>query len=311
MKLVKFITVLFLLVPSLSTAQEYIYYEREKYKRGEYVCTDESEIGFKNNPQDLDEQYFHFSCEVVKGNDNIGLPELYRLADDRNHLLASDFLAHYLQTDGELDDSWEGIAVNEAIKYHMKTQDIIRLIPNYPPDLYKSIEYNEQIELDSVYKLAHLYLLRYQLGVIGDYHVTLLNSPNYEGGDLDTYPMYNTLMHDSLDNVVRYAGECANLSKKPHFRENLYNVTIKTCSLMRELALDIIPLEEKRKKLLSQLEAEGKSLSRQCEEYTNEEDCPEYYETQKKISQLAWDYIDEERELWGKIPLEAPESYID
>ena len=98
--------------------------------------------------------------------------------------------------------------------------------------------------------------------------------------------MYNTLMHDSLDNVVRYAGECANLPKKPHFRENLYNVTIKTCNLMRELALDIIPLEAKRKKLLSQLETERKSLPRQCEEHINEEDCPEYYEIQKKSINL-------------------------
>ena len=252
----------------------------KEYERGKYVCTDESERGFKNNPQDLDEQYFHYSCEVIKGNDSY-LSKLYSLADDHSHLLASDFVAHYLQTDGNLDNSFIPVkTLDDAIKYRMKTQVIIELIPNYPPEGLRLIEYSDQIELDSAYKLVHMYFIRYNMGVFGDFNVALLNSPSYnEGSDLETYPMYNTKMYDSLENIVKYAGECANLPQKAHFNVERYKATIKVCSLMREMALAIDPLEAKRKSLLSK-----------CPDL-NEENCPEYYKTHEKINELRSDYM--------------------
>ncbi len=156
MKLVKFIIVvltLSLFFSFLSHAEDY-----EKYERGKYVCSDETEELFNRYSEDLHYRYLHFSCEVIKGNDSVGLPELYILADRHSNLLANNFLAHYLQTNGELDNSFiEITTVDEAIKYRMRTQALIKLIPNYPPEGLRLIEYNGQIELDSAYKLAHLY----------------------------------------------------------------------------------------------------------------------------------------------------------
>ena len=286
MKLVKFIIVvlvLFLFFSFLSHAEQ-------KYERGKYVCSDRAEERFKQNSDDLHNRYFYFSCEVIKGNDSVGLPELYILADKHSHLLANNFLAHYLQTNGELDNSFiEITTVDEAIKYRMRTQALIKLIPNYPPEGLRLIEYNGQIELDSAYKLPHLYLSKYNLGIIGDYNAVLINSPNYEGDkNLETYPDYNTKMYDSLENVVKYAGECASLPQKPHFNLERYQATIKACDLMRELALNIDPLEAKRKDLLNQ-----------CPDL-NEENCPEYYETHKEINKFISDYVDEYDELLGE-----------
>ncbi len=286
MKLVKFIIVvlvLSLLVSSLS-------YAEQKYKRGRYVCSDETEELFNRYSEDLHYRYLHFSCEVIKGNDSVGLPELYILADRHSNLLANDFLANYLQTNGELDNSFiEITTVDEAIKYRMRTQALIKLIPNYPySTLYEFIERDDQIELDSAYKLPHLYLLKYNLGIIGDYRVVLINSPNYEGDkNLETYPDYNTKMYDSLENVVKYAGECANLPQKPHFNLERYQATIKACALMRELALNIDPLEAKRKNIL-----------KTCDNLTeDEESCPEYYKAHYEISKFMSDYMDKYDEL--------------
>ena len=286
MKLVKLIIILFLLVPFLSTAQDTA--NEKKYKRGRFVCTDENERRYKDNPQDLDSQYYHYSCEVIKGDDSF-LSKIDNLAYHHSHLLANDFLANYYQTDGALDDSFIPVkTLDKAISYRMR----IGLIPNYPYSTpYELIEFDDQIELDSAYKLAHMYFLKYDLGLIGDYAVKLINSPSYEGDkNLETYPEYNTSMYDSLENVVKYAGECTNLPLKKHFKYDLdrYNATIKACALMREVALIITPLEAKRKSLLSQ-----------CPDI-NEENCPEYNETHDKINELMSNYIDKYVELLGE-----------
>ena len=173
----------------------------------------------------------------------------------------------------------------------MRTQTIIKLIPNYPPEGLRLIEYVEQIELDSAYKLAHLYLLKYDLGIVGDYRVALLNSPNYEGErGLEIYPDYNTLMLDSLSNAIRYAGKCANLPQKAHFNSDRYQATLTACNLLKDLALEIIPLEDKRKKIL-----------RQCDNLTEEEEsCPEYYDAYYEIGGFLLDYIDKYDKLLGE-----------
>ncbi len=287
MKLVKFIIV----VLALSLFVSSLSYAEQKYERGRYVCSDRAEELFNQYSEDLLYRYLYFSCEVIKGNDSVGLPELYILADRHSNLLANNFLANYLQTNGELDNSFIEIkTVDEAIKYRQRTQAIIKLIPNYPPEGLRFIERDGQIELDSAYKLPHLYFLKYNLGIIGDYHSALINSLNYEGDkNLETYPDYNTKMYDSLENVVKYAGECANLPQKPHFNLERYQATIKACALMRELALNIDPLEAKRKQLL-----------KKCEEDIAEEICPEYYEVHNKIHEFMVDYADEYDELLGE-----------
>ena len=288
MKLVKLIIILFLLVPFLSTAQDTA--NEKKYERGRFGCTDENERDYRDNPQDLDEQYYHYSCEVIKGDDSF-LSKIDNLAYHHSHLLANDFLANYYQTDGALDDSFIPVkTLDKAISYRMQTQVIIGLITNYPYSTpYKLIEFDDQIELDSAYKLAHMYLLKYNMGIFGDFNVALINSPSYnEGSDLETYPEYNTSMYDSLENVVKYAGECANLPLKEHFKYDLdrYNATIKACGLMKELALALEPLEAERKSLLSK-----------CPDL-NEENCSDYYIIhEEKINKLVAEYMNEYHEL--------------
>ena len=288
MKLVNFIVVVLVLSLFVSSLS----YAEQKYKRGRYVCSDRAEDRFKQNSEDLHNRYLYFSCEVIKGNDSVGLPELYILADRHSNLLANNFLAHYLQTNGELDNSFIDITtVDEAIKYRMRTQALIKLIPNYPPEGLRFIERDGQIELDSAYKLPHLYFLKYNLGIIGDYRVVLINSPNYEGDkNLETYPDYNTKMYDSLENVIKYAGECANLPQKAHFNPDRYQATIKACDLMRDVAKNIDLLEENRKNIL-----------KTCDNFTeDEESCPEYYKAHDEINELMVDYVAKYDELLGE-----------
>ena len=170
----KLILFLFLLFSFLSYSEEY-----REYKKGKYTCTDKYEIYFKQNPQNLDAQYFYYSCLVIKGQDDKGLSQLDLLSQNRRHLLASDFLANYYETDGNLDNYFTETKVDEAIKYRMQSYKIIKDFPNYPSFDYEFFEIDNQYELNSVYKLPMLYLLKYILGFVGDRNKRLLQSPSY------------------------------------------------------------------------------------------------------------------------------------
>lgn len=264
----------------------------KEYQRGKYLCTNESEKEYKREPEDLDNQYFYYSCLVIQGRDSEGLPHLYILADHHSHLLASDFLANYLQTDGRLEYPLTHVTVDEAIKYRMRTQAIIKLMPYYP-EPYPFIERARQIELKSAYHLPHLYLLKYELGATGDYRKRLLQSPSYQGDrNKETYPKYNSYTRDSLNNIIRYAGECASQPQKDHFNLDRYQATVKSCRLMKEMALTMLPLEEKRQGVLRQPH---------CEDL-NETNCPEYYEHHQAIKNLNSGYLKEYEKLFSSLP---------
>ena len=276
MKLVKFIIVFLV----LSLFVSFLSHAEERYKRGKYLCTDENEKYFYQNPQNLDAQYFHFSCEVIKGNDSVGLPELYILADKHSHLPASDFLANYFSTDGRFEAPLTSVGVIEAIKYRLQTLTTIKLNDNYP-GTYKWIEESEQIELDSFHELPYLHLLKYNLGFASDYNDRLLHSPSYKGSrDLGIFPEHSKYMRATLNSIVHYAEECANLPPKDHFKLALYKATIESCNLMKKLALDLIPLDDKRQEIL---------LLPNCQDL-NKENCPEYHEIHNKIFELMSDY---------------------
>ena len=69
----KFSLILLLLFSVFSHAEEY-----KEYKRGVWVCTDESEEIFKHDSADLDNRYLYASCLVIKGLDSQGpAPALY------------------------------------------------------------------------------------------------------------------------------------------------------------------------------------------------------------------------------------------
>ncbi|MDE0092667.1 MAG: hypothetical protein OXN83_05240 [Oligoflexia bacterium] len=254
-----------------------------QYERGSRVCTDKSEEYYKQDSEDIGNQYLYAACLVIKGEDAKGLAMLYHLSDHQSSVTASFFLADYLETDGRFMAPSSEKNLDEAIGYYLRTQAIIALIPSYPEPDYFFHEKNHQMELKAVYRVPFLYLRKYGTGIIGDYRRHLLQSPNYTGSrEKETYSQYNSYMLDSLSKVARYAGECANLPQKRYFNSTRYQATIEACHLLEELAFTLIPLEEKRQEIL---------LQPHCKDL-NETNCPEYYETHKTIYDLREDFIE-------------------
>ena len=229
----------------------------------------------------------------MKGEDSKGLPLLYLLADHHSLVTANFFLADYLETDGKFISYLTKDNIDEAIKYHLHTQAIIALIPTYPEPDYLFYERQRQMELNSVYAVPSIYLAKYELGIIGDYSKHLLLSPSYQGdpNEEETYPQYNPYMLDSLNKVVRYAGECASLPRKRHFYPVRYRATTESCRLLEELALTLIPLEEERQSIL---------LQPHCEDL-NETNCPEYFATHRKIRSYMADWIEKKDEIFKPV----------
>ena len=253
-----------------------------EYKRGNQACSRDFEERYKPDSEDLGDQYVYAACTVVKGEDSKGLPLLYLLADHKNMVTSSFFLADYLKTDGRFTNFITEMKIDEAIHYHLRTQALIDLIPTYPEPDYWAYEGHEQMELHSRYSVPILYLWKYSLGAFGDYYEHLFQSPSYQGDrSRETYPKYNTLMRDSLNKLLRYAGECANLPQKRHFNSTRYKVVKQSCRLLEELALTLIPMEEERQSIL---------LQPRCKDLNNETSCPEYDKIHDEIDALVENY---------------------
>ena len=251
-------------------------------RRGEQGCDfSEAKKFYEQDSEDLGNQVLYATCLVIKGEDANGLARLYHLADNKSSVSASFFLAEYLETDGRFRNPTTRNKLNEAIQYYLHTQAIIALIPNYPEPDYFFHERNYQIQLNSIFRVPNLYLWKYELGANGDYRKHLLQSPSYQGDqNTNTYPKYNTLMWDSLNKMILHAEKCTNLPKKRHFDPKFYKATIEACLLFKELALTLMPLEEKRQEILRQ--AHCKDL--------NKINCPEYYKTHWEIKNHITDY---------------------
>ena len=273
-----------------------------EYKRGYRVCSSDFEEKYKPNSEDLGDQYIYASCLVIKGEDSKGLPLLYLLADHKSLVTANFFLAYYWETDGKFITYLTKDNIDEAIKYHLQTQAIIALIPTYPEPDYWAYERHNQMELNSVYVVPIIYLSKYELGIIGDYSKHLLLSPSYQGdpNEEETYPEYNPYMLDSLNKVVRYAGECASQPQKRHFDPVRYKATTEACRLLEELALTLIPLEEKRQSIL---------LQPHCEDL-NKTNCPEYYTTHRKIKGYMADYVEKEDEIFKPVVIASTSTSL-
>ena len=282
----KYCFILLLCLPLLSGAN--------LYKRGELECEDFSyaEREYKQNSENISAQVLYASCLVIKGEDTNGLARLYHLSDHQSSVTASFFLAEYLETDGRFERPISDKHLDEAIKYYFRALALIKLIPTYPEPDYWSYERSDQIELSSVYSVPYLYAVKYALGLTGAHCRQTLQYGHKE--DCLTYPKYSPYTLDSLSQVVRYATECANLPNKKHFKPAHYTAFKQSCPLLKEMALAIIPLEEKRQELARQ---------DHCKDL-NESRCPEYYETRQKIHDLMDNFLAEE----GKIMQEAKQN---
>ena len=250
----------------------------ETYHRGNQSCDFSiAKDYYKQDSENLRHQTLYASCLIIKGEDAQGLSMLYPLADFKSQVNASFFLAEYLSTEGKFTAHVSNKDINEAIKYYFHTLALIALIPTYPEPDYWADEKHYQMELNSVFRVSELYLWKYKLGAIGDYYT---RSSYEEERNKETYPQYNDLMKDSLDKALQHSTECANMPQKRHFNPDRYEATIKYCLLLKELILNLIPLEEERQEIL---------LQPNCKKL-NESDCLEYYETHSEIHNLMVNY---------------------
>ena len=138
-----------------------------------------------------------------------------------------------------------------------------------------------------------IYVAKYELGVIGDYHKHLLLSPSYQGDrNKETYPEYNPYMLDSLNKSGSLCGRVRQPASKRHFDPVRYRATTEACRLLEERALTLIPLEEERQSIL---------LQPHCKDDLNKTNCPEYYTTHRKIWDYIADYTEKEDEIFKPV----------
>ena len=270
--MIKFLSILFFSFSALA----------ETYHRGNQSCNfSKAKEYYKQDSENLRYQTLYGICLVIKGEDAQGLSMLYPLADFKSRVDASFFLAEYLSTEGKFTSHFSKKDINEALNYYFHTLALIALIPTYPEPEYWAYEKNYQMELNSIFRVSELYLWKYKLGAIGNYREHLFQTASYQGDrSKETYPKYNDLMKDSLDKALQHSTECVSMPQKSHFNPDRYKETIQSCLLLKELILNLIPLEEERQEIL--LQPNCKPL--------NKSDCLEYYETHSEIHNLMVNY---------------------
>ena len=250
-------------------------------KRGNHSCSDfaEGERMYRQDPDDLDKHSMYASCLVIKGEDNKGLPELYTLADHHDSIPASYFLAAYLGSDGQLDGYLTQTKIEEALHYFFRTLALIDLFPNYPGEEYDLYELTFQAELRSSYYIPLLYAEKYKIGIMNDSCKRAIAHGYKE--ECPTHHGYDSTTMDSLKKAIQYARECASLPKKRFFQPDYYQGVIKSCVLIEEVHSKLIPLEEKRQKLL---------LRSDCQDVIN---CDDYNDHFDEIKTRRQQYVKE------------------
>ena len=245
----------------------------EEYSRGDQACTDLSEEFFKEDSESISNQYGHASCLVIKGQDALGMPMIYHLADHESHIPSSYFIAEYLSTDGQFNEQITDTNIDEALKYYFRTLALIDLYPYYPGEEFDFYEYEFQAELDSVFNIPSLHLNKYIIGIQSETCKRAIQHGYQVSCPTDSEEYQRTKL-DSLHQALRFAQECAGLPEKRHFKPKLYQAIMKSCANIAELVLDLIPLEEKRQQLL---------LREDCKDPI---ECSEYMDNYTQISNL-------------------------
>jgi len=221
----------------------------EKYTRGNQTCSDLSEDFFKEDSEDLYNQYMHASCLVIKGQDAAGMPMLYHLADHESHMPSSFFIGKYLSSDGQFSEQMTDTNTDEALKYYFRTLALIDLYPYYPGEEFNFYESEFQAELVSFFNIPNLYFNKYAIGIYSETCERAIQHGYQESCPILSEEDQRTTL-DSLNQALRFSQECAGLPEKRHFKPKLYQAIMKSCADDVELVLDLIPLEEKRQQLL-------------------------------------------------------------
>ena len=193
----------------------------------------------------------------AQGNDAAdGLIRLRRIAKQNNHVFAALFATEYVETGGRFQAPIDFDNINEAIFGYGQVLAYINWEGNsYPqsePIDYTLYENSDQMELRAYYRIPTLYRSKFIRGFNGTYHRYLLTSPGYKGKrDLPLNYKYTPYTQDSLDKVIASANRCLALPKKRHHKTRRYEFNKKACRIMKEEAMALRPLEDKRLVLLA------------------------------------------------------------
>ena len=230
------------------------------FTRGRYTCEDFAKAKrlYRSDPKDIDWQLLIAMCLVLRGrgNDAVeGLSNLRRIAKQNNHVFAALFVTEFVETGGRFQAPIDFDNINEAIFGYGQVLAYINWDPKYPygdPIEYKIDENSNQMELRAYHRIPRLYRSKFIRGFKSTYHRYLLTSPSYTGKrDLPIYPKYSLYTQDSLDKVIEAANRCLYLPQKSHFKPNRYSFNKKACKVLKEEAIALRALEDKRLVLLA------------------------------------------------------------
>ena len=254
------------------------------YQKGRHICEDfqRAKQNYRANPESLSFEIAYAACLVIRdqGSDaSEGMRHMHRVADRHNHVFAALFIAEYIETDGRFTLPIDIDKIDEAIHAYFRVGAIINREPGYPhskPINYFVYEKYDQMELRAYHRIPQLYGAKYNLGFYGLYNKNLMTSASYKGKrNLPTYSKYSPYTQDSLIRAIQSADRCSNLPKKRHFKPNYHEFYRKNCGILKELALALQPMEEKRLVLLN-----TESCRRDLP------NCKEYNELHKRIEDI-------------------------
>ena len=265
------------------------------YKKGEHVCSNFEEIKqlLRRDPKDISLEIGYAICLVLRGQGNDvaeGMRSLYHKVERHNHVFAALFIAEFIESGGDFQIPIDENKINEAIHAYGRVLTYINFDPRYPhgePIDYTIWERGNQMELRAYYHIPYLYINKFALGFHGLYHEYLLTSISYKGKrDLPRFHKYSSYTQDSLDKTIESANRCLALPKKRHFKSKHYEYYQKQCGLMKEAAIGLRPLEDKRLVLLA-TESCRRDLPK----------CREYDVLHKQIKGVIKKYSSESSEL--------------
>ena len=238
------------------------------YKRGNYHCDSFKRMKqlYKRYPHNVDAQMGYARCLILQEKDNEGLSLLHNIVSRHNHVKTIFTLAEYIGTGGTFEDKVDKKNINQAIDTYQRVLLFINGDLSYPNNGNVRYEQERQMELTSIYRVPLLYYNKFMYGADGSDNRYLLRSPSYKGDrDLNTYPQYSPYTIDSLKKTIQFANRCLALPKKRHFRSNYYKDYREACQILKNGAIALLPLEQKRLTLLTVTSCSGDLP--QCSEY--------------------------------------------
>ncbi len=255
----RFLIIFLFALPSLSFSQNY-------YRKGNIICdTDfkKAKEWYINEPDNNYAKKGYAKCLIAKGEGAKGFSILQAIIGKHNDVSAAYTLAEYIETNGRLDSSIDEDTIDEAIAAYLQVLTFIEVSRDYPYNGFWHSEKGLQMELNSHYRVAAIYGVKYKTGFKS-------SSNEYMGRSADAYPEYSRHTKDSLKQMLHYAERCLALPKKPHFDPVVYRENKAACQVLKDATHELLPLEDKRLFYLGQYSCRTNSSN--CDGYSEVED---------------------------------------